>query len=186
MQMKRGFVLRVLRMWLSSTNWELRLAAILARCNVVVILISSLSVTGCPQDWVEEGSNCYRAIPDLQKAIDARNECKKLGTDLPVIKSSEENTFFLKLTEDRGETWLGMYAEMNNDFHSGWTAPPCDPWLTRFLHGLQANQTIPLTNTVLICTLTTTTTEKENGIITFVIQSTMLFVRNVNKVSGPF
>ena len=95
----------------------MRLAAILARCNVVVILISSFSVTGCPKDWVEEGSNCYRAIPDLQKAIDARNECKKLGADLPVIKSTEENTFFLKLTEDRGETWLGMYAEMNNDFH---------------------------------------------------------------------
>ena len=95
----------------------MRLAAILARCNVVVILISSFSVTGCPLDWVEEGSNCYRAIPNLQKAIDARNECKKLGADLPVIKSTEENTFFLKLTEDRGETWLGMYAEKNNDFH---------------------------------------------------------------------
>ena len=95
----------------------MRLAAILARCNVVVILISSFSVTGCPPDWVEKGSNCYRAIPNLQKAIDARNECKKLGADLPVIKSTEENTFFLKLTEDRGETWLGMYAERNNDFH---------------------------------------------------------------------
>ena len=94
-----------------------RLAAILARCNVVVILISSFSVTGCPPDWVEEGSTCYRAIPNLQKAIDARNECKKLGADLPVIKSTEENTFFLKLTEDRVETWLGMYAEKNNDFH---------------------------------------------------------------------
>ena len=66
---------------------------------------------------------------------------------------------------------------------TGWTAPP---WLTRFPHGLQANQTIPLTNTVLICTLTTTTTEEENGIITFVMQSTMLFVRNVNKVSASF
>ncbi|CAH3175491.1 unnamed protein product [Porites lobata] len=65
----------------------------------------------CPLDWVEKGSNCYRAIPNLQKAIDARNECKKLGADLPVIKSTEENTFLLKLTEDRGGTWLGMYAE---------------------------------------------------------------------------
>lgn len=74
-------------------------------------------ITGCPRDWVEERSNCYRTIPDLHKAIDARNECKKLGADLPVIKSTEENSFFLKLTEDRGETWLGMYAEMKNDFH---------------------------------------------------------------------
>ena len=161
-----------------------RLAAILARCNVVVILISSFSVTGCPPDWVEEGSTCYRAIPNLQKAIDARNECKKLRADIPVIKSTEENTFFLKLTEDRGENWLGMYAEnWRTMIFTGWTAPP---WLTRFPHGLQANQTIPLTNTVLICTLKTTTTEKENGIITFVMQSTMLFVRNVNKVSAPF
>ena len=78
---------------------------------------------------------------------------------------------------------LGLeYTLRRTMIFTGWTAPL---WLTRFPHGLQANQTIPLTNTVLICTLTTTTTEKENGIITFVMQSTMLFVRNENKVSAP-
>ena len=65
---------------------------------------------------------------------------------------------------------------------TGLTAPP---WLTRFPHGLQANQTIP-TNNVLICTLTIITTEKENGIITSVLQSIMLLVRNLNKASASF
>ena len=46
-----------------------------------------------------------------KKPLMLETSAKKLGADLPVIKSTEENTFFLKLTEDRGETWLGMYAE---------------------------------------------------------------------------
>ena len=53
---------------------------------------------------------------------DAQEECNKMGADLPIIKSAEENSFIFKLLKDRDKewAWMGLQRDIQTDSKFYW------------------------------------------------------------------
>ncbi|XP_074607503.1 uncharacterized protein LOC141860331 [Acropora palmata] len=65
----------------------------------------------CQEGWVEHNHSCYRMTSFLRHSIIyARQRCKKMSAELPIIKSQSENDFICSLmgNKDIEYVWLGM------------------------------------------------------------------------------
>ena len=70
----------------------------------------------CPEDWVENGNQCYYILPETKETfVWGLYLCKQLGATLPIIKSAEQNAFLLSLMEGKDDPRLGMTAPDNNN-----------------------------------------------------------------------
>ncbi|XP_072557119.1 uncharacterized protein [Paramormyrops kingsleyae] len=59
----------------------------------------------CPQGWEPFNSSCYFISKDQKSWKDSRIECLKLGADLVIMESNEEQGFFKGKTDDY---WIGL------------------------------------------------------------------------------
>ncbi|KAJ8388239.1 hypothetical protein AAFF_G00136100 [Aldrovandia affinis] len=64
----------------------------------------------CPEGWEESDSKCYYVSTERRSWRDSRSDCLKLGADLVIIESIEEQEFISKLTNRKGEDlyWIGL------------------------------------------------------------------------------
>ncbi|XP_072557117.1 uncharacterized protein [Paramormyrops kingsleyae] len=59
----------------------------------------------CPQDWELFQSSCYFISQDQKSWMDSRIECLKLGADLVIMESKEEQDFIKGKTDNH---WIGL------------------------------------------------------------------------------
>nr|XP_023669445.1 CD209 antigen-like [Paramormyrops kingsleyae] len=90
----------------------------------------------CPQDWEPFNSNCYFISMEQKSWKDSRIECLKLGADLVIMESKEEQGFFNGKNDNH---WIGLtYVEKK-----GWI------WLDgRSLTGCEEYRHSPVTDQV--------------------------------------
>ena len=71
-------------------------------------------VATCSSPWKTHGDHCYRLMDQAKgKWTDARETCRALGAELPVINSQEENDFILGVARAASQVplrrlWLGL------------------------------------------------------------------------------
>ncbi|XP_003507801.1 CD209 antigen-like protein A [Cricetulus griseus] len=73
----------------------------------------------CPWDWTPFQGSCY-FFSVVQKAWnDSATACQKVGAQLVVIKSDEEQNFLQQSSKKRGNTWMGL-IDMNKESTWHW------------------------------------------------------------------
>ena len=69
----------------------------------IVIVLSS-----CPTGWVKWRQSCYSLLPEKMNWMQAGEACKRLGSNLIVLDSKEENDFIFEwAVEGNGGLWIG-------------------------------------------------------------------------------
>ncbi|XP_051018057.1 CD209 antigen-like protein C [Acomys russatus] len=62
----------------------------------------------CPWDWMPFQGNCYFFSKFQQNWHDSVTACTKMGAQLVVIKSDDEQSFLQQTSKEKGNAWMGM------------------------------------------------------------------------------
>ncbi|KAJ1131060.1 hypothetical protein NDU88_009403 [Pleurodeles waltl] len=60
----------------------------------------------CPANWLQHSENCYYFIVDQMNWTDSQDQCKRMLSQLVVIKSQQEQIFLSQRIH--GITWIGL------------------------------------------------------------------------------
>ncbi|XP_071797807.1 C-type lectin domain family 4 member M-like [Asterias amurensis] len=90
-------------MFLQSMNTILFHLLILMTMQSIVIVLSS-----CPTGWVKWRQSCYILLPEKMNWMQAEAACKRLGSNLIVPDSREENDFIFEwAVKGNDGMWIG-------------------------------------------------------------------------------
>ncbi|XP_044169280.1 low affinity immunoglobulin epsilon Fc receptor-like [Acropora millepora] len=85
----------------------------------------SLLILDCQAAWVKQNDSLYcMTSTRRQQMKNARQRCKEMSADLPIIKSQSENDFLLSLVKEE-YVWLGM--ERNKSGFFWFDGSPAEP-----------------------------------------------------------
>uniref|UniRef100_A0A8C6R442 CD209a antigen n=2 Tax=Nannospalax galili TaxID=1026970 RepID=A0A8C6R442_NANGA len=73
----------------------------------------------CAWDWTYFEKNCYFFSMIQKSWSDSVTACQKVGSQLVVIKSHEEQNFLQQTSKKRGYTWMGL-IDMNKESRWHW------------------------------------------------------------------
>ena len=94
---------RVITLFLQSMHTILFHLLILMTMQSIVIVLSS-----CPTGWVKWRQSCYILLPEMMNWMQAEATCKRLGSNLIVPDSKEENDFIFDWAVKGNEgLWIG-------------------------------------------------------------------------------
>ena len=78
---------------------------------------------GCPASWVAHGDSCYY-IDDSRHLgwSAARQECQKIGADLAIITSAQQQSFIFDLVKKQNKltawgVWIGLQRKADSKFY---------------------------------------------------------------------
>ncbi|XP_038047075.1 CD209 antigen-like protein 2 [Patiria miniata] len=78
--------------------------------NTAAFILFVVGVSGlCPRDWFEHGTSCYMTDSVIRNWDDGAAYCDRLGGELLVIETWEENKFIQGIVKNQNKrfTWLG-------------------------------------------------------------------------------
>ncbi|XP_078510963.1 CD209 antigen-like protein C isoform X2 [Lissotriton helveticus] len=64
------------------------------------------SCTYCPSNWIYHSGNCYFFSTDSLEWTASRDNCRRMDSQLAVIKNRDEETFVEH--QGQGQTWIGL------------------------------------------------------------------------------
>ncbi|XP_005085336.1 CD209 antigen-like protein A [Mesocricetus auratus] len=73
----------------------------------------------CPWDWTPFQESCYFFSVAQKTWNDSATACQKVGAQLVVIKSDEEQNFLQQSSKKRGNTWMGL-IDLNKESTWHW------------------------------------------------------------------
>ncbi|XP_078507015.1 uncharacterized protein LOC144767472 isoform X1 [Lissotriton helveticus] len=72
------------------------------------------SSTSCPVNWIYHSGNCYFFSTDTLNWTDSRDNCRRMDSQLAVIKNGDEETFIEHRGKDR--IWIGLSKQQNGQW----------------------------------------------------------------------
>ncbi|XP_078510961.1 CD209 antigen-like protein C isoform X2 [Lissotriton helveticus] len=81
---------------------------------VAIFFTQSPSCTYCPSNWIYHSGNCYFFSIDSLDWTASRDNCRRMDSQLAVIKNRDEETF-IDLT-GQGPTWIGLSKAQNGSW----------------------------------------------------------------------
>ncbi|XP_038047202.1 CD209 antigen-like protein 2 [Patiria miniata] len=77
--------------------------------HAAVLILFVVGVSGlCPPDWFEHGTSCYKTDHVKRTWDDAAAQCDRLGGELLVIETIEENEFIHGLLKNQSKEWAWL------------------------------------------------------------------------------
>uniref|UniRef100_A0ABK0LUU9 CD209c molecule n=1 Tax=Rattus norvegicus TaxID=10116 RepID=A0ABK0LUU9_RAT len=73
---------------------------------LLAILIKDHLCRPCPWDWTFFQGNCYFFSKFQQNWKDSVTSCRKLGAQLVVVKSDDEQSFLQQTSKEKGYAWM--------------------------------------------------------------------------------
>ena len=80
-----------------------------------MVFLSFLDLPKCASGWIRKNKTCYKAFNAQKTWQEARTHCETLSASLPVVLSSEENSFLSRMMLTPS-SWIGASRCRTDEF----------------------------------------------------------------------
>ena len=108
---------------LSTAFRNIRLLLVSTNFMFLVFLLLLFLNSASQQEWIGNGTSCYKLVKSSKTWENAKKECEKWDARLVKIDSREENDFIkteLLPTDKDGNYWIGL-SDSDNEGNWTWT-----------------------------------------------------------------
>ncbi|XP_028635561.1 CD209 antigen-like protein D isoform X1 [Grammomys surdaster] len=93
----------------------------------------------CPRDWTFFSGSCYFFSKSQRNWHNSITACQKLGAQLVIIETDEEQTFLQQTSKAKGPTWMGL-SDLHNEATWHWVdGSPLLPSFTQYWNNGEPN-----------------------------------------------